>query len=348
MAALDRLHPETAIERLEVPQSVSYNWEYDANRRQLVRLYENAKRDQWDAAKRLDWSVDVDPEKGLVPDMAIGIYGTEIWQKLTPREIERLRHEQITWQLCQFLHGEQGALLATAQVVDSVPWYEAKQYGATQVMDEARHVEVYRRFVQEKLENEYPVNPQLKLLLDQILTDSRWDMKFLGMQIIVEGLALAAFGTMRDTASNTLLRDLTAAVMEDEARHVAFGVLSLREFCRELPQKEREEREDFVYEASVLMRDRIQNREVWERCGLDADACIAHSEQSGLAKMFRHRLFSKIVPNVKSLGLLSERQRERFAALDILQYEHETTSDVDAAVEEERRARGEEPAVAAR
>ena len=164
-----------------------------------MRLYENAKRDQWDGASRLDWSIDVDPEKGLVPDMGIGIWGTPIWDRLTVKEKAKLRHEAITWQLCQFLHGEQGALLATAQIVDAVPWYEAKQYGATQVMDEARHVEVYRRFVQEKLQHEYPVNAQLKTLLDQILTDSRWDMKFLGMQIMVEGLALAAFGTIRDT-----------------------------------------------------------------------------------------------------------------------------------------------------
>ena len=169
--------------------------------------------------------------------MAIGIFGSPMWEKLTQAERERLRHEAITWQLCQFLHGEQGALLATAQIVDTVPWYEAKQYGATQVMDEARHVEVYRRFVQEKLEHEYPVNPQLKQLLDTILTDSRWDMKLLGMQIMVEGLALAAFGVMRDTTSNALLRDLTAAVMEDESRHVAFGVLSLREYFQNVERE---------------------------------------------------------------------------------------------------------------
>jgi hypothetical protein len=217
-----------------------------------------------------------------------------------------------------------------------VPWYEAKQYGATQVMDEARHVEVYRRFLQEKLEHEYPVNPELKKLLDLILSDSRWDMKFLGMQIMVEGLALAAFGVMRDTANNRLLHDVTAAVMEDEARHVAFGVLSLREHCRQLRDKERAEREDFVYEAAVLMRDRILNREVWEAMGMDADACIAASLQSPLAKEFRRRLFSKIVPNVKSLGLLSARQRERFAALGILEFENETTSDVDQEIDDER------------
>jgi hypothetical protein len=344
---LDKFHPEQPIEGLRVPQQVHYNWEYDATRRRLMRLYENAKRDQWNGTERLDWSIDVDPEKGLVPDAGIGIFGTPVWERLTPRQIERLRHEAITWQLCQFLHGEQGALLATAQIVDSVPWYEAKQYGATQVMDEARHVEVYRRFVQEKLEHEYPVNAELKKLLDQILTDSRWDMKFLGMQIIVEGLALAAFGTIRDTATNPLLRDLTAAVMEDESRHVAFGVLSLREYCADLAEKDREEREDFVYEACVLMRDRISNREVWERMDLDPDECIAHSEQSGLAHQFRHRLFSKIVPNVKSLGLLSERQRRRFHELDILQYETETTSDVDHDIEEERRIRAGESTPAA-
>ena len=344
---LDRLHPEAPHEELRVAQDVNYNWAYDATRHQLMRLYENAKRDQWNSTTRLDWDVDVDPHAELVPDAGLGIYGSPMWEKLTAREKERLRHEAITWQLCQFLHGEQGALLATAQIVDSVPWYEAKQYGATQVMDEARHVEVYRRFVQEKLEHEYPVNPELKKLLDLILTDSRWDMKFLGMQIIVEGLALAAFGTIRDTATNPLLRDLTAAVMEDESRHVAFGVISLREFCKQMNEKEREEREDFVYEASVLMRDRIQNREVWEAMGMDADACIAVGNESPIAKQFRYRLFSKIVPNVKSLGLLSDRQRRRFQELGILEFEHNTTSDIDMAAEEERRVRsGEQPAAA--
>ena len=339
MTSMTRLHPQTAVEELHVAQDVTYNWEYDASRAKLMRLYENAKRDQWNATTRIDWSIDVDPHSELLPDAAIGIYGTDMWSRLTAKEIERLRHEAITWQLAQFLHGEQGAMLATAQIVDTVPWYEAKQYGATQVMDEARHVEVYRRFLQEKLEHEYPVNAELKRLLDMILADSRWDMKFLGMQIMVEGLALAAFGVMRDTANNALLRDVTAAVMEDEARHVAFGVLSLREHCRDLSEKDRDEREDFVYEAAVLMRDRILNREVWEAMGMDADACIEAALQSPLAKEFRRRLFSKIVPNVKSLGLLSARQRERFAGLGILEFEDHTTSDIDQEIEEARRTR---------
>jgi len=346
--SMKQFQPDQPIEAFSVPQDLVYNWEYETGRAKLVRLYENAKRDQWNGTDRLDWSIDVDPTSALVPDMGIGIYGSPLWDKLTPKEVERLRHEGITWQLCQFLHGEQGALLATAQIVDSTPWYEAKMYGATQVMDEARHVEVYRRFILEKLEHEYPVNAQLKKLLDMILSDSRWDMKFLGMQIMVEGLALAAFGVIRDTATNPLLRDLTAYVMEDEARHVAFGVLSLRELYSELPEKDRQEREDFVYEAAVLMRDRILNREVWEVMGLDPDACIEIALESPLAKEFRRRLFSKIVPNVKSLGLLSDRQRARFADLGILEFEANSTSDVDHDIEIERRVRtGEVDAAAA-
>jgi len=270
---------------------------------------------------------------GMIP-----IQETAYWQTLGPDTRWEISRRSAAFLLSNFLHGEQGALLATAQIVDTVPWYEGKQYGATQVMDEARHVEVYRRFVQEKLQHEYPVNPELKKLLDLILSDSRWDFKFLGMQIMVEGLALAAFGTMRDTTNNALLRDLTAAVMEDESRHVAFGVLSLREHLANMDERGRVEREDFVYEAAVLMRDRLTNREVWETMGLDADRCVAIALASPLSTEFRRRLFSKIVPNVKSLGLLSNRQRARFAALGVLEFEHGTTSDEDQESEEAGRS----------
>ena len=208
-------------------------------------------------------------------------------------------------------------------------------------MDEARHVEVYHRYLHEKLGIEYPsTRPQDAARPDP--RDSRWDMKFLGMQIMVEGLALAAFGMMRDTATNPLLRDLTAYVMGDEARHVAFGVLSLRELLPGPARARAARARGLRLRGGVLMRDRFLSREVWEKMGLDADECIEHAERSRIAAQFRQRLFSKIVPNVKSLGLLSARQRERFAELGILQFEHETTSDVDQEVEEQRR-RSEEP-----
>ena len=142
--------------------------------------------------------------------------------------------ESQNWTLSQFLHGEQGALICTAQIVETVPWIDAKYYAATQVMDEARHVEVFAKYLDEKLSGHYPINAHLKMLLDDIISDTRWDMTYLGMQIMVEGLALAAFGFIHQLTTEPLLKKLLRYVMSDEARHVAFGVLSLQEFYKEL------------------------------------------------------------------------------------------------------------------
>jgi hypothetical protein len=219
------------------------------------------------------------------------------------------------------MHGEQGALLASAQLVDSVRDIDSKLYAASQVVDEARHVDVYNRYVHHKVGFSYPVNPHLKTLLDMILKDSRWDMKFLGMQIMVEGLALAAFGMIRNNTQEPLLRELTAYVMGDEARHVAFGVLSLRDFYKEQPDSVKREREDFVYEAARLMRDRFLFQEVWEKQGLPAKECMDIALHNQGQVMFRQMLFAKIVPAIKKMDLLSDRQRQRFAELGILQFE---------------------------
>ena len=318
----------SSVETLSTTFPTTFTWKYEHQDGQLTRLYDHAKRDQWDGATTLDWTRAVDPEAENLPDSQIAIYGTPIWDRLTTPERERLRHESMSWILSQFLHGEQGALLATAQLVDAVPVMDAKLYAATQVMDEARHVEVYDRYLRDKLEKVYPINPHLKTLLDQILSDSRWDMKYLGMQILVEGLALAAFGFIRAYANEPLIRDLTTHVMRNEARHVAFGVISLRDFyATHFTAAEVRERQEFTYEACVLMRDRFLARDVWERMGMPADECCGYALASPSMIEFRRMLFSKIVPNVKKLGLLDDWLRERFHGLGILQYEDLEASD---------------------
>ena len=232
----------------------------------------------------------------------------------------------------EFLHGEQGALLATAQLVDSVQDLDSKLYAASQVVDEARHVDVYNRYLHKKIGFSYPVNRHLKSLLDLVLKDSRWDMKFLGMQIMVEGLALAAFGLIRNTTQEPLLKQLTAYVMGDEARHVAFGVLSLRDYYKEQNEAVKREREDFVYEAAVLMRDRFMLEEVWEHAGMPVKECMDITFRSQGQQMFRQMLFAKIVPALKKMDLLSNRQRERFEKLGILQFENwaDPLADIEA------------------
>ena len=216
------------------------------------------------------------------------------------------------------MHGEQGALICTAKIVQQVPHMDAKFYAATQVVDEARHVEAYTRLLHEKFELAYPINPSLKTLLDQILRDSRWDMTYLGMQVLIEGLALAAFQLIRDGARNPLAASVNAYVMQDEARHVAFGRLALRDFYPKLTQGERDEREEFVVEACYLMRDRFLAEEVWEQLGLPVAECMEHTNKSEWMAEFRTFLFSRIVPNIKAIGLWGPRIRSAYEEMGIL------------------------------
>jgi hypothetical protein len=259
---------------------------------------------QWNAATDVDWSIDVDPEAfpEFLPAEAFNAMLNPP-RHLELRELRQMRVHQLGWMLSQFLHGEQGALLATAQIVTTVPWTEAKFYAASQVADEARHVEVYRRYLTEKLPFAYPVNPHLHTLLAQIIREPRWDMTYLGMQIMVEGLA-----------------------------HVAFGVLSLEEVYRDMTAGELREREELVIEAAHLMRDRLLMHEVWERLGLDVDAWVAWSLQTPFMGGFRQLLFSKIVPNLKRLGLLTPRVRAAFEKIGVLQFENLPDSTQDETV----------------
>src|SRR5207244_5422969 len=219
---------------------------------------------QWIGSDRLDWSLDVDPEGPVgMPDELHPLFGTPWWDKMNDKErIEARRHLE-AWRFSQFMHGEQGALVCAAKIVQTVPDVDSKFYAATQVMDEARHVEAYNRFLFEKLELAYPINPNLAGLLDQTIADSRWDITYLGMQVMIEGVALAAFSMIRDFTEHPLSRSLNAYVMKDEARHVAFGLLALQDAYRDITEAERRDREEFVVEAAYLLRDRLMGEELW-------------------------------------------------------------------------------------
>ena len=309
------------VERINATLDINFNWGYEKTREDLRELYRKAKRSQWDSDERLDWSTSVDLEKAQIPEVMHPLFGSEIYEKLDSKKRTELNTEMPAWTQSQFLHGEQGALLAAAQLVNSVPDIESKLYAGTQVVDEARHVEVFDRYLHEKVGESYPISPHLRKLLDMILKDSRWDMKLLGMQIMVEGLALAAFGVTRNTVYEPLLKDLTTYVLQDEARHVAYGVLSLRDHYVDMKESEVREREDFVYEAAVMMRDRFLFQEVWEKTGLPVEECMEITLNNEGQRQFRQLLFAKIVPAIKRIGLLSPRQRQRFQELGILQYE---------------------------
>jgi hypothetical protein len=208
-----------------------------------------------------------------------------------------VRHHLQASQISQFMHGEQGALIATSKIVQTAPDLDSKYYAATQVMDEARHVEAYSRLLHEKFELAYPITHGLSSLLEQGLSDRRWDMTYLTMQILIEGLALAAFQRIRDQSKNPLAAAVNAYVMQDEARHVAFGRIALRDYYPQLSDAERNETEEFVVDACWHMRDRFNQLEVWQRLGLPVEECLRLVDQSEAMNLFRSRIFSRIVPS---------------------------------------------------
>jgi hypothetical protein len=300
---------------------IAFNWEYEDGSADLLNLYEKGKQQQWDTSTRIDWTQELFEDNPMgMTDEAIPIYGSEFWEKMTEKEKVWLRWNLQAHTICQFMHGEQGALIATAKIVNTVPDMNAKFYAATQVMDEARHVETYKRLIHEKFKSAYPITDSLKNLLEQTLSDRRWDMTYLGMQVLIEGLALAAFQSIRDKAGNTLASAVNAYVMQDEARHVSFGRLALREYYPHLSDAERDEREQFVVEALYFMRDRFNNSEVWERLGLPAEALNELHYNSKQMASFRGRLFSRVVPTVKDIGLWGERVQKAFAEMGVMDY----------------------------
>ncbi|HVL32254.1 MAG TPA: ferritin-like domain-containing protein, partial [Actinomycetota bacterium] len=310
----------------------TYCWDYDVNKETLRALYDRAKLEQWnaqtnDVLPHPDWSTEVIVNEHSYPDERFPISSTDYWRKFTTEQRDEFRRHATAWSLSQFMHGEQGALLATAKIVKSVPSMDAKYYAATQVMDEARHVEVYHKYLSEKLQTSFPITTPLRTLLDAILTDSRWDMTYLGMQILVEGLALAAFGVMYNQSREPLIRQITQYIMADEARHVAFGVLSLRDIYPQMTSAELKDREEFTIDACYLMRDRFAATEVFERFDLPVEELSRHSYQSPQMQYFRNLLFMKIVPNLRKLGLLTPRVREEFARMGVLEFEHMTSTD---------------------
>jgi hypothetical protein len=305
-----------------------FDWTYPADQPAMAELYRRAKQGQWDSDVHLPWKTHVDPLDPTIPLLPAHFVDFETLRgfgiKLTAEEKQRFLYSLASWTLSQFLHGEQGALFAAAQVTEAVQFFDGKLYGSTQVMDEGRHVEVFHRYLDEKLNKLYQINDNLFVIIDSLMTDSRWDMKFLGMQIMVEGLALGAFGTLYKMTKEPLLKNLLKMIIQDEARHVHYGVLALREhITKELGESERREREDWSFEVALLMRNRFMAYEVYEEWFEGrmkrSDWRTFVMEAPGMNE-FRTTMFSRLVPNLREIGLLGKRIMPRYESVGLLKY----------------------------
>ncbi len=278
----------------------------------LRTLYERAGAAQWSAVDDIDWTQEAEFGRPLPDDSAFSMAafadsplasrGRGMW--------DTFRWEVQSWMVSQFLHGEQGALVVAARLVETVPDLDSKLYAASQVVDEARHVDVFARYLREQIPEPYRLAAPLEALLSDILTDSRWDVTALGMQIMVEALALGSFRLADRTFHDPLIRQITRLVARDEARHVSFGVMSLEGLYQELTAPERAEREELVLEAAESTRRRFLLGDVWERLDVDVDAGVAYAEHDEMMMLYRKAIFSRVIVAVDRIGLLTDRVRD--------------------------------------
>jgi hypothetical protein len=308
-------------EIFQTPLTGAYTWNYSEADKKLRKLYRLGKERNWNADFDIDWKQPTKRDETPILATAENPYlDWEPFAALSERERNVFGWHQTVWTVSQFLHGEQGALLVASQLVSCAPTYDGKLYAGSQTFDEARHVEVFARYLTERMGFMYPVNRHLKALLDKILTDPRWDLKFIGMQLIIESLALAAFNVQKVTTSDPVLRDLLELVLRDEARHVAFGVAYMEEFVQTLTPKEIEDRALFAFEACRVMRERIVPTDVFEHYGWDPDEGRRRFLAAGQMDTFRNLLFTRIMPNLNKVGLLPESVHAKYDELGLMQF----------------------------
>jgi hypothetical protein len=312
---------EQIAEIFKTPLTGAYNWDYEEADKRIRKLYRLGKERNWDADYDVNWDRMYPTTSSPMVEGGENPYaGWEPFEALSPDDQNKFAWHSHAWTTSQFLHGEQGALLVASQLVSCAPTYDAKLYASSQTFDEARHVEVFGRYLREHVRITYPVNKHLKALLDKILTDERWDLKFIGMQLIIESLALAAFNVQRAMAADPLLRDILDLVVRDEARHVAFGVNYMERFVKDLPQAQIEDRAQFAFEACRVMRERIVPTDVYDHFGFDPVEGRRRFLAAGQLDMFRNLLFTRIMPNLGRVGLLTEAVKPQYEELGLLQF----------------------------
>lgn len=305
-----------------------FEFDYGVQAPDMRALYEKAKRDQWNAARDIDWSVPEPADGRLLADELVDIHGSPWWERLAERDRVALNRAVTAWRLSILVYGEQGAMLACSQLVDIVAGADQKFFQATQVMDEARHNEVLERYLQVRLDGRrYPMPDNERVLFDAILTDSRWYIKTIALQLVAETFAVSLFRMMAQCAHDPLLAEVCRRILADESRHMGFGMLALPEVVRQAGAAERREMEDFTCEALEKVLSGFFPVDAYREVGFSAAEIAeirAHrrgvamrSDQAVFRKHFKRDMHAAMVSNLARIGLLTERVRPRLAALGV-------------------------------
>ena len=309
----------------EVTSQVRTLWkfDYEPKLKALRDLYEVAKKEQWNAATDIDWELEIDKSGDILAPRQDQFRSFEFMKEVPEEKQRELAIERAAWTLSQFLHGEQGALLCCAQLVDVVPDIDGKLYAATQVIDEARHVEVFQKYI-ERLHRVYPIDPKLQGVINAILEADMWQKKCVGMQVIVEGLAMGAFKIMKEGTSDELLRSIVELTAQDEARHVSYGLIYMRDELPRMPDPDREEVEDFAYSAVEALVGRTPGEGISQTALLQGTGIDLEAAREEIRAKLRDPEFRKgrpdafrdyVLPQLERLGIISERTAPKYRRL---------------------------------
>ena len=308
---------------VDVPMDLHWTWEYGSEIEELRALYERGKKGQWNAETDIDWSGEFPREQWFLPRENVLLMPTILTMMGADEETCReAAFDEFAHMMSQLLHGEQAALQICGQLTNACPTMDAKFYAGSQVIDEVRHVEVISKFLQRKVGTIYPINATIKVLLDRLLEAPTWKLKTLGMQTLFEGIAVGLLDMVCKTTSNSLLKDVIRRVQLDEARHAAFGVLSMRQVVKQSTPEEMAEMEDFAFsilEALNANQQLEMLRVFGPKYGLDPDSVTSMIlALPDWAKINSELYMHTVVPNLKRLGLITERTEDDYRRIGIL------------------------------
>jgi hypothetical protein len=313
---------------IESPLDTTFEFDYGVHAEDMRGLYEKAKRDQWNASRDIPWDTPEPDDGRTLADELVDIHGSPLWNRLGEKDRVELNRRITAWRLSVLVYGEQGAMLACSQLVDVVPGTDHKFFQATQVMDEARHNEVLERYLQHRLGGlHYPMPENERVLFDTILGDSRWYLKTIGLQLVAETFAVSLFKMMAECAHDPLLREICRRILQDESRHMGFGMLALPDVVRDASATERREMEDFACEGIEKVLTGFFPLEPYRDVGFSGSEIAevrsyrrdvaSRNDYALFRKYFKRDMHAAMVGNLTRIGLLTERVRPRLAALGV-------------------------------
>ncbi|MDY6830207.1 MAG: diiron oxygenase [Pseudomonadota bacterium] len=307
-------------EGFRVRGTCRYTWDYRTKNERIGRLVELSRGKMPNIEADFDWTLPVDRQDYITEPMYNAFRGFSSYEALS--EAERIRFD---WHMhahtcSNFLHGTQGAMLVAAQIVASAPSYEAKLYAAYQTHDEALHLELLTTYLERKVGYLHPINAELKAILDRVLGEERWYLKVVGMQLIIEGLAVGAFSAAQMTCRDRLFRSICHRIIPDEARHVTYGVHVLEQVVHSLSRDEREAAALLAFEMCASVRERLVATSVFDEFGWDPEEARLWQLNSQVAANFRSQLFTRIMPNLKRVGLLTPKAQPQYEQLGLLAF----------------------------